>query len=188
MTTGPRSMALVFSVDFFWRDEAFFWSGEDAAKLPGDKLGWSLIKSNCLLAFRYGGRSVLAYRRRGRGEAAAGVGMRRMCQDWFGLGTPSDVPNLWRNALLRFVSEQTCQQTCPRDGTSGDRFGPTGRALALLLRRRSFCAVLRPGQPSGLDLFGVILVPVPDRGCHGHVTRVGRFVILDERVVRAARA
>jgi len=52
--------------------------------------------------------------------------MRRMREDRFLLGASTDVPDLWRHAVLRQLAESARQQTRARQWTSGDRIGAAG--------------------------------------------------------------
>jgi hypothetical protein len=58
------------------------------------------------------------------------------------LGTPAHLPGVWRYALLRRLAQPPCDQTRPRDWSSGDRVSRTRRALAVLLFGRRLCGVL----------------------------------------------
>ena len=63
--------------------------------------------------------------------------MRRMREDRFLLGASPDVPDVWSHAVLRQLTESARQQTRARQWTSGERIGAAGRALVVLLSRRS---------------------------------------------------
>jgi hypothetical protein len=63
--------------------------------------------------------------------------MRRVRKDRFLLGTSPDVPDVWSYAVLRQLTESARQQTRARQWTSCDRIGAAGRALVVLLSRRS---------------------------------------------------
>ena len=49
-----------------------------------------------------------------------------MRKDRFLLGASTDVPDLWRHAVLRQLAESARQQTRARQWTSGDRIGAAG--------------------------------------------------------------
>jgi len=48
------------------------------------------------------------------------------------MGTSPHVSNLWRDQMLRLITEPACQQACARLNSSGYRISGTRRALALL--------------------------------------------------------
>src|SRR6476646_467667 len=63
-------------------------------------------------------------------------------QERVAMGTPADLPELRRDALLRFVAEPARDQARPRQWAPGRRISGAWRALAVLLRRRGVRRVL----------------------------------------------
>ena len=68
--------------------------------------------------------------------------MRRVREDRQLLGSFADVPDMWRDPLLRQLAEPTREQTRPRHGTPGDRIRAAGRAVVVLLSGRCVRGIL----------------------------------------------
>ena len=58
------------------------------------------------------------------------------------VGPSPNLPAMWRDVVLRQFAESPRQQARARDRPSRHRIGATGRALVVLLSRRSVCRIL----------------------------------------------
>jgi len=63
-------------------------------------------------------------------------------EDWFELGASEDLPIMWRDSLLRQLSEPTRYEACRRNESPRHCVSPTRRTLALLLSWWEVCWVL----------------------------------------------
>src|SRR4051812_15088757 len=85
--------------------------------------------------------------------------MRGMHKNWRTLGPPADLPDMRSDPLLRRFAKPACDEARAGERTSGDRLGPAGRTLVVLLSGRRVRSILtRNSEPVSrgpvLDLRG----------------------------------
>src|SRR5262245_60352388 len=93
--------------------------------------------------------------------------MRGMRENRLEVGSPAHVPDVRRDAVLRFLADETRHRACAHDRPPGRGLRRTGRTLALLLSRRRVRGILGSDSEDGstLILFVVLAIAVTGSCC-----------------------